>query len=201
MLRRRGWIASILLALSVALAPAHAEVTVSITITGNIDELIPILQKLQELGLGGATASTDPLQLNVHSVMTAEQAAQPVPAAPPTLPAQPAFSQAAIEPAAAKPGTEVLVTATVADPARAIDTVAASIGETRVDLFDNGTEGDATAADGIWSRKTVLPATLAAGETAITVHAYNASGEPVTVPGPNNEPTPLTTQAKVTVTP
>ena len=200
MSRSRVWMVCLALVVYLAAAPARAEVTVSITISGPVEELVPILQKLQELGLGAAVATADPLKLNVHSVMTGtEQPAGPAPAA---ADAQPAFESATVEPALAKLGDKVLITAKVIDPNHAIDTVAASIGDIKlkVDLFDNGTEGDVTAGDGIWSRQTVLLG-VAVGEAAIAVNAYNANGEAVQVPGPDGQPAPLTAQAKVTVTP
>ncbi|NUM55172.1 MAG: hypothetical protein HUU46_16125 [Candidatus Hydrogenedentes bacterium] len=192
---RRGWIACLFVALLVASAPAHGEVTVSITISGPVEELVPILQKLQELGLGGATATADPLKLNVHSVMTEEEKA-----AAPADATQPAIKSVTVEPASAKAGENVLITAIVADPNRAIDTVAATVGDSKVDLFDNGTEGDVTAGDGVWSRSTALPAALAAGEVAVAVNAYNANGEAVQAPGADGQPAPLTAAATLTVT-
>jgi len=201
MLRSRSLVICLLIALGIAAAPARADVSVSITISGPIEELVPVLQKLQELGLGGASPTADPLKLNVHSVMTgAEQAPAPADAVP-AAPAQPAFESAVVEPATAKAGSPVLITAKVVDPNRAIDTVAASVGDVKVDLFDNGAQGDVTAGDGVWSRLAPLPATIAAGEITVDVHAYNANGEAVQVPGPDGQPAPLTTQAKLTVTP
>lgn len=192
MVRRGGWVLVALIALFAAIPAAHAEVTVSITISGTVEELVPILQKLQELGLGGATASGDPLKLNVHSVMTNEGAAAAAP---------PAIESAVVEPASAKAGEAVLVTAKIADAGHAIDTVAATVGETKVDLFDNGMEGDATAGDGIWSRRVTLSPALAAGDVAVAVNAYNANGEPVLITGADGQSAPLTAQAKVTVVP
>ncbi|MDZ4861257.1 MAG: hypothetical protein SGI88_19975 [Candidatus Hydrogenedentes bacterium] len=192
MLRQRVWFAALLLIVGVACVPAHANVQVSITITGTVEELIPILQKLQELGLGGAPAADDPLKLNVHSVMSEDE---PMPAV-----VVPSFTAAAVEPAMAKAGDSVLITATVADLGRHVDTVAASIGGgARVDLFDNGTEGDVTAGDQIWSRQTVLPA-IPAGEVIVSISAYNANGEAI-VTQATGEDAPLTTEAKMTVTP
>lgn len=199
MLRHRGWVVCLLSVLCVAAAPARGEVTVSITISGPVEELVPILKKLQELGLGGATPSADPLKLNIRSVITDAEQAGSTPAA------QPAIEKATVEPAAAKPGDTVLITAKVNDPAHVVDTVAAtSVGDLKLDLFDNGTEGDATAGDGVWSRKITLPPDakeLPAGETAVTVHAYNANGEAVQVVGADGQPAPLTAQAKLTITP
>lgn len=128
MLRCGGWVLVTLIALCGAVAAARAEVTVSITISGTVEELVPILQKLQELGLGGATAAGDPLKLNVHSVMTGTEAV-------PVVTAPPAIESAAVEPANAKAGEAVLVTAKIVDAGHAIDTVAATIGETKVDLL------------------------------------------------------------------
>ena len=195
MLRRGGRVLVVFIALCGAVGSARAEVTVSITISGTVEELVPILQKLQELGLGGATAAGDPLKLNVHSVMTGDESTQAAAAALPVI------ESATVEPASAKAGEAVLVTAKIVDAGHAIDTVAATIGETKVDLFDNGMEGDATAGDGIWSRKVTLSPALAAGEVAVAINAYNANGEPVLITGADGQSAPLTAQAKVTVTP
>ncbi|HRI89451.1 MAG TPA: hypothetical protein PK869_14355 [Candidatus Hydrogenedentes bacterium] len=192
MVRQRACFAGFLLLFLALAAPAFAEVKVSVTITGTIEELIPVLQKLQELGIGGAPAVDDPLKLNVHSVMTEA-------GAPADAPAPLAIGPVTVEPAAAKAGDSVLISAAVQDQGRAVDTVAAAIGELRIDLFDNGTEGDLTAGDGIWSRQIALPATLAAGDAPVSVSAYNASGEAVTVPDATGNPVPLTAEGKVSI--
>jgi len=49
---------------------ATAEIEVSITLTGDIDELIPILVHLRNMGVGtgAAVEMEDPVKLRVHSM-------------------------------------------------------------------------------------------------------------------------------------
>jgi len=62
-------------------ATAFADVTVSITISGTVDELAPVLQHLKDMGIGlgkgAASAPADGAKTEIHSSMTA-----PAPAGP-----------------------------------------------------------------------------------------------------------------------
>lgn len=178
---------------------AGAEVTVTVTITGTIDDILPILHQLQQMGVGtGGAAGEDPLKLRVHSVMTHQEAAGAPPAAT-VVPLQPRFVSVQAIPAAAKPGEAILVTVGVDDPERRINTVAASLGDLTIDLFDNGANGDAVAGDGIWSNTITVPAGLGVGEKPLVVKAFNADGGPVVVKAPTGEDLPLTMENTVTV--
>ncbi len=170
-------------------AAAHAEVKVTVSISGSIDEVLPILRHLQDLGIGATGEQA--MKLQVHSSMSAGE----------TTPATLGFHAAAVEPVAAKVGDAVLITAKVGDPDHLVDTVAATVGGLTVDLYDNGTNGDAVALDGTWSRKVQLPAGLPAGEAKIAITAYDVSGDTIQVPAPNGTKNPMTTQAVVTVLP
>lgn len=184
------------------IAPVHAEVTVSITISGTIDEIIPVLEQLRGLGVGTSGATDDPLKLQVHSVMSSEEEEEEeVKTAPEemTPKPRPTISQSTVEPAIAKPGDSVVVKATIGDPDRIIDTVAGTVASARVDLFDNGTGGDATAGDGIWSGTLTLPGNVETGANTITITAYNANGEQVTLPDAEGNLAPLTAEAALTV--
>ena len=198
----RGLVVGMALLSLVSLPRAEAEVTISITLTGSIDEILPILQHLQGLGLG--TAGTDALKLNVHSVMGAEAGEVPAPApaepapapevAPPPPPPTLGFTGVVVTPAAAKAGETMTFSATLSDPDHVVDTVAITVGELKFDLFDNGANGDVTAMDGTWSRAYELPATLTAGAHAGVIQAYDVNGEPVMVKEEGKDPAPLTTE-------
>lgn len=181
-------------------APVPAEVTVSITISGTIDEIIPVLEQLRGLGVGTAGATDDPLKLQVHSVMSSEEEEEVKTSAEGIAPKPlPTILQATVEPGIAKPGDRVVVKAAIGDPERVVDTVAGTVASTRVDLFDNGTGGDATAGDGVWSGTLTLPGNVETGANTITITAYNANGEQITLPDADGNLTPLTAEAALTV--
>jgi len=71
--------------------------------------------------------------------------------------------------------------------------------ENTFDLYDNGTHGDKTPNDGVWTCQIVLPVPLGRGDHAVAVKAFNVNGTAVTVPGKDGAQQPLTAQAKVTV--
>jgi len=168
---------------------AHAEVTVSITLSGPIEELLPILEQLRTMGVG--TGNTGPT-LEIHSMASASGQH---PDKPPL-----ALLNPAVEPAEAQRGTEVLVTVQCVDPDRIVDTIAVQIGELApMDLFDNGTHGDAVGGDGLWSAKVMLDPQLPSGAVALRILAFDANGAPVTVPGPDGTAVPLAADQSVTV--
>jgi len=196
---------------AVFFAPAvRAEVSISITISGSIEELLPILRQLQNMGVGTGDSADDPLKLNVHSVMTGEDVALPgmepapveaAPVEPAPEPEPPAlgFQGATVMPGSAKAGEKVLFSAQVSDPDHVVDTVGLTIGDITFDLFDNGANGDEKAMDGIWSRNYELPATLKAGDYVATITAYDVNGEPVVVAAEGEDPAPVSAETPLKV--
>jgi hypothetical protein len=197
------------LVIVMALGSATAEITVSVSISGSIEELLPILRHLQDMGfgVGPTSAEDDPLQLEVFSVMSAEGEK------PPEAPAEQksvkmalkpvlSMTEAAVTPAPVKLGETALVTVSISDPDHVVDTVGATLGSLRdnsFDLFDNGTLGDAAANDGIWSRAVEVPATLPVGNHAVRVQAYDANGDPVMVTKKDGGSLPLSTETQCAV--
>lgn len=174
--------------------PAGADVQVSVTLSGPIDEILPILNQLKEMGVGTAAQGQDPLQLRVHSVFEgsapspAQQAPSqtaPTEAAPaPTAVAPEGFTDFSVSPNKVAPGKNVLLTVRVNDPQHAVDTVAATVGAMNgvsFDLYDNGSNGDKTAGDGVWSYQLQVPAGLTAKDYEINVAAFDAYGAPVMI--------------------
>lgn len=195
---------SVVLLLSLMTATAHAEVTVSVTLTGSVDEMLPILQHLRDMGvgIGPSSADSDSIKLQVHS-MTTEQEVESAPdAVPPPQPVL-ALTEAAITPAQAKPGEMAVVSVKVCDPDHVVDTLEASVGELGIDLADNGSNGDAVAGDGVWSAAVEVPAGAPDGPCSVKITAYDAHGYPVSTPGAASEgnapAAPLSTEAAVTI--
>ncbi len=197
--------------LAVFWAPAaRADVSISITISGSIEELLPILRQLQTMGVGTGTSDEDPLKLNVHSVMTGEDMNLPEAASAPSEAAAPApepqpepptlgFKEASATPDTAKAGESVLFTAGISDPDHVVDTVGLTVGEISFDLFDNGANGDLKAMDGVWSRNYELPTTLDPGDYVAMITAYDVNGAPVLRGEAENNPEPVTTEVSFKV--
>jgi hypothetical protein len=186
---------------------ARAEVIISITISGSIEELLPILRQLQNMGVGTGDSAEDPLKLNVHSIMSGDDVAlpgmEPAPApvepVPEPEPAKLGFQGASATPGSAKAGENVLFTAQVSDPGHVVDTVGLTVGDITFDLFDNGANGDEQAMDGVWSRLYALPATLPAGEHVATITAYDVNGETVVSTEEGKEPVAVVAEAPFVV--
>ncbi len=180
---------------------ARAEVTVSITISGDIDELIPILEHLQRSGtdMGGDEASAEALRFHILSESNGDEAAAATEeeSAPKTL----SLRAPSVAPASPAAGSTAVVSVTVTDPQRRVDTVGMAIEGTdfSADLLDQGKEGDATAADGIYSRAVTLPEDLAAGEHTVVITGYDRNGAPIKVTGEDGIVTTLTAKAIITV--
>jgi hypothetical protein len=177
---------------------AFAELSVSVTITGPIEEILPVLQHLKDLGIGTGSAPKDQaVKVEITSVASTGAPA------PPPEPPKPGLLNAKVEPAAAKPGDTVLIAVQVKDPEHVVDTVAAMIEgmDGSAELYDNGSHGDATAGDGVWSGSVALKPPIAPGEHVIHVSAFNAAGSLATTKTGDQAPVPLTAQTKITVQP
>ena len=175
------------------------EVTVSVTLTGPIDEILPLLEHLREMGVGTAKTDEDALKLEMHSVATPEESAAPAqptapaePAAPP-VPPEPSLAGFTAEPAVARAGDKVWMSILVLNGVGIVDTVSATIGGTDIqfELYDNGENGDPVAGDGQWSAEIVLDPQLPAGRIPLNIVAFNANGQPVEVKNPAGQPVDL----------
>jgi hypothetical protein len=159
---------------------AWAKPQVSVTITGDLDEMLPILQQLKAQGLVGSPAAEpmpDPIKLRVHSVTSSETAPEPLQPLPEeSLPFT--LTEASV---AAEGSDTVVLTVKVQDTARVADTVsgtATTLPGVSLDFFDDGSAADTQAGDGIWSAAIPL-ANLPGGVHVLTINAFDADGNPV----------------------
>jgi len=189
-----------------AAAGAQAAVTVSVTLTGPIDELLPILEHLREMGVGAAQPGGEALKLEMHSVATPEGNAaegQPAPAEPPAppKPAEPSLTGFTAEPSPARAGEKVWISILVANGVGKVDTVSATIGGTNTpfELYDNGENGDPVAGDGQWSANIILDPQLPAGPAPVHIVAFDANGQPVKVTDASGQPVDLATTVTLEV--
>ena len=196
------------IALTCAMPGASEDVSVSVNITGSLDELIVVLEKLKELGIGEEQAASveEPVRVQMHSVAT-----NPVPILPPVVPpvapiappqaaAAISLTQASVVPAQARSGDAVLVSVRVTDPRGEVDTVAATLHGVNgfmFDLYDNGTHGDSVRGDGVWSYSLEIPMLAGADTYRIVVTAYNRNGDIIEVDDAEGESTPVTAETMI----
>jgi hypothetical protein len=160
---------------------AAAELTLSITISGTPDELIPLLETLKKMGFGtegSKQQSDEPIRFEMNSVSSETDA-------PPETNEEPELGiwGAAAQPSPAKPGDTVMVTLQVTDTEGRIDTIAASMGDDDgllFDLYDNGTNGDEVARDGVWSYELTVPQSLDVEQYTILIIPYDRNGDEIT---------------------
>jgi len=176
---------------------AAAEVTVSVTLSGPVDEILSILHQLREFELT-ETGDGDTLELRIHSVLSQQEEGDKG-----EEPQGPALVNPSVNPETARAGERVRVMVDVQDPHRQVDTVVGSFLDENQDLFfdlyDNGTHGDAQAGDGTWTFDLTLPKSSTPGAHTITILAYDRHGDPVRVEEGDGVPATLETRTSVEV--
>lgn len=200
---------------------AAAELQVSVTLTGDIHEILAVLARLRDMGFTDAQLpANDPQQtdapIEMHSITVgslddaaAQDAAPDGPSDPQPEPAPdpaPLLALAAptLTPGTAQPGDAIHIAVAVTDAERRIDTLAVRIDAPDpivTDLYDTGGQGDAIPGDGVWSCTVALPPELPAGEYPIIVTAYDRDGAPLQAGAPGNPESLLQTRAALSVEP
>lgn len=96
------------------------------------------------------------------------------------FPARPLVTDAAVEPAAAAPGSPVTLRARVTDAGGGVGAVVADLsalgGGALTPMYDDGlaSHGDQQAGDGLWSLRTAIPLDAPGGAQALTIAAFDA---------------------------
>jgi len=108
------------------------------------------------------------------------------PATTATAASGPGLSDAKIEPATIKPGGHVVITATVADPAKTVAKLEAIVTEypvMKLPLNDAGQGDDKTAGDGIYTLGFNVPEEAPAGTYHLDISALDAAGNAIEAAG------------------
>lgn len=205
----KNWIWPLIAGVLLVLVPAatsSAEIKLQITISGDIGELIEVLQKLRDLGIGATieSSSAELSQIQLHSVTDVKaigKAAAPPPPEPEEIGL--AFLWAKPDPKLASAGGSVLIQAALSDPWREVETIEATLkgGNFSFDLFDKGERGDRVARDGIWSKLLNLPEPADARNYSVRIVAYDKNGDVVTVENEQGEAISLVTETSFEVGP
>jgi hypothetical protein len=113
-----------------------------------------------------------------------------------------AMVDAGVKPLEVAPGDSALISVQVIDPENVVDSVTVTVDEypeITLDLYDDGTEGDVTANDGVYSIEFEVPFEAPPGEFHWTFNAYDADGEELKIETEAG-PVPLTAKGTITVT-
>lgn len=117
---------------------------------------------------------------------------------------QPVMSEAQISPPELKPEESALLAVKIKDKYGIVKKVEGVVREDpriKLELHDDGKNGDKKAGDGIWSLRVDVPFHAAPGQFTVDITAYNSKGDPVVVRNKEGDVTPLATTCKVTIQP
>jgi len=198
----------LLLVFLLALSPAAVALEVSLTVEGEPEEIQAVLDFIKTLK-GGAEGEADPLKINVHSIADtaeAEGEAEPETGAAGATPAPVvdiplALERAEVNPTRGAPGSSFLISVNVRDKYDEVDTLSARLGETSLstDLYDDGTHGDATPGDGVWSATLTPLDVTPTGVYAVAITAYDKNGKSLNTLDEKGTVIPLATTVELTV--
>lgn len=116
---------------------------------------------------------------------------------------QPSLSNAMMSPNDLKPGDTALITVTVEDKFALVNSVTGIVEEDKTITFNfrnDGTEGDVTAEDHIWSMKVDVPFNAPPGGFNFKISAYDLNENLIIVRDENNEATGMSTSFTLAIT-
>lgn len=185
---------------------ARAEVTVSITINGTLEELAPFMEQLRELNIdiNAKGQREEPLKLQMLSVTPAPEEKVLEEKAPKPKPPEPtlALMKPAVNPNVAKAGQIVRVAVKAYDKDRRIDTLSIAVVGSGVtgDLYDNGTGIDAEPNDGMWEGSIEIPGNIKPATYTLKVLAYDVNGVRITKINPDGSKDVLKSETILKIT-
>ena len=178
-----------------AIAPA---LEVSLTVEGEPEEIQAVLEFIKTLNAGG---EDDPLKINVHSIASTGNG-EPTTTETPVLEDPPlSLERPEVLPAKGAPGAPFIVTVNVRDKYDEVDTLSVRLAGTSLatDLYDNGTNGDKTPADGIWTATLTPLDVTPSGTYKVEITAYDKNGKSLTTLQPDGTVVKLVANTELTI--
>jgi hypothetical protein len=167
--------------LSSAFAPA---LEVSLTVKGEPEEIQAVLDFIKTLNAGG---EDDALKININSIASAGNG-QPTTSGTPVLEDPPlGLERPEVFPTKGAPGAPFIVTVNVRDKYDEVDTLSVRLAGTSLttDLYDDGTHGDKTPADGVWTATLTPLDVTPSGTYKVEITAYDKNGKTLTTLKPD----------------
>ncbi len=178
-----------------AIAPA---LEVSLTVEGEPEEIQAVLEFIKTLNPGG---EDDALKINVHSI-AANGNGETTTAETPALEDPPlSLERPEVLPAKGAPGAPFLVTVNVRDKYDEVDTLSVRLSGTSIstDLYDDGSQGDKTPGDGVWTATLTPLDVTPSGAYTVEITAYDKNGKALTTLLPDGTVVKLVANTELTI--
>lgn len=188
---------SIVLLLLATTAPA---LEVSLTVEGEPEEIQAVLDFIKSMETGGDDED-DPLKINVHSIAATGEAEAPK-AETQVLDDPPlSLERPEVFPAKGAPGAPFIVTVNVRDKYDEVDTLSVRLTGTSIstDLYDDGTQGDKTPGDGIWTATLTPLDVTPSGTYNVEITPYDKNGKTLTTLQPDGTVVKLVANTELTI--
>ena len=180
-----------------ALVPA---LEVSLTVEGEPEEIQAVLEFIKSMETGNE-GEDDPLKINVHSIAStgsseATTTETPVLEDPPL-----SLERPEVLPTKGAPGAPFIVSVNVRDKYDEVDTLSVKLSGTSLatDLYDDGTHGDKTPADGIWTATLTPLDVTPSGTYKVEITAYDKNGKTLTTLKPDGTVVKLVANTELTI--
>ena len=182
------------------LATTVPALEISLTVEGNVEEIQAVLEFIKTLNAENA-AEDDPLKINVHSIAApggteAGKGGSGEIEEPPL-----SLERPEVLPAKGAPGAPFIVTVNVRDKYDEVDTLSVRMSGTSLstDLYDDGTHGDKTPADGLWTATLTPLDVTPSGAYRLDIVAYAKDGQALTALKPDGTVIKLTAATELTI--
>ena len=178
-----------------AITPA---LEVSLTVEGEPEEIQAVLDFIKTLGAGD---EDDPLKINVHSIAATGGVETPKTETPVLEDPPLSLERPEVFPAKGAPGAPFIVTVTVRDRYDEVDTLSVRLSGTSLstDLYDDGTQGDKTPGDGIWTATLTPLDVTPSGAYTVEITPYDKHGKALTTLKPDGTVVKLTATTELTI--
>ncbi len=183
-----------------ACAPiATAALEVSLTVSGDIDEIQALLRFIEKRNKRPADDGDNPLKISLHSMTSGDMTT--LDTKPASMPRPVKLSPPQLSAEKLTPGQSTLITVAVRDDRGDVDTVAIQVVGTnlRTDLYDDATHGDLKAKDNVWSVSLTPMEATPAGRYELIVTAFDRNGRALRAISPNGEEQPLQVRTDVSI--
>ena len=173
---------------------AHAELEVSLTVSGEIGEIQALLSYIEQRNRAGADEGNNPLKISVHSIAGGDSL-------PANMPHPVTLETPQLSAEKLTPGQPALVTVAVRDDRDEVDTLAIEVVGTnlKTDLYDDGTHGDEDPGDSVWSVTLTPMEATPAGEYELIITGYDPKGRPLTSAREDGAESPVQVRRNVSI--
>ncbi|MBL7648188.1 MAG: hypothetical protein JNK74_18550 [Candidatus Hydrogenedentes bacterium] len=180
------------------LATTTPALEVSLTVEGEPEEIQAVLDFIKSLNAGG---EDDPLKINVHSIAAKGETETPETETPALEDPPLSLERPEVFPAKGAPGAPFIVTVNVRDKYDEVDTLSVRLAGTSLstDLYDDGTQGDKTPGDGIWTATLTPLDVTPSGAYTVEITPYDKNGKALTTLKPDGTVVKLVANTELTI--